>query len=107
MSKPTANMMPALYSHLLHDIQVICKTCGYAIAVHGSMQRDLDLIAVPWTKRAAKPATLVKRLCEGLGVAPDAGSPYEKSHGRIVYTLLMMGHGFVDLSITPREAGHD
>ncbi len=102
MSKPPVNMMPALYSHRIHDIQVICRSCGYAIAVHGSMQRDLDLIAIPWTERAAKPATLVDRLCEGLDVQPSPDSPAEKLHGRIVYTLLMMGMGFLDLSIMPR-----
>lgn len=107
MSKPTANLMPALYSHSIHDIQVICRACGYALAVHGSMQRDLDLVAFPWTKKATTPKHLVKKLCDELELQPSEGSPFKKPHGRIVYTLLMMGAGFVDFSIMPRNRnGH-
>lgn len=102
MSKPTANMMPALYSHRIHDIQIICRAAGYAVAVHGSMQTDLDLVAFPWTNKATTPKYLVKRLCEALDISPSENSPFPKPHGRIVYTLNWMGAGYVDLSIMPR-----
>lgn len=30
----------------------VARGCGYAIGLHGSMKRDVDLIAVPWTDEA-------------------------------------------------------
>lgn len=33
-------------------MQAIAREYGWSIAVHGSMVRDYDLIAVPWTKDA-------------------------------------------------------
>jgi hypothetical protein len=76
---------------------------GYALAMHGSFTRDLDLLAVPWTDRACEPEHLVKRiLASHLGLHEAAGNPGLKSHGRKVWTLMLPEFGdprFVDLSI--------
>jgi len=37
------------YREAVENIRPDARYCGYAIGVHGSMTRDLDLIAVPWT----------------------------------------------------------
>lgn len=50
------------YSEILPVIRETAKRCGYAIALHGSMTRDLDLVAVPWVKHHLKPETLVMRI---------------------------------------------
>jgi len=34
---------------------------GYALLLHGTATRDLDLLAVPWTERACEPSYLVRR----------------------------------------------
>lgn len=105
MSKPLPNLMPALYSHRLAEIQEIAKGSGYAIAVHGSMQRDLDLIAVPWTDEAVDAKRLVARFCSLMGL--ECGgvlNPEPRPHGRLVWTLMMGGACFMDLSVMPRSA---
>ena len=38
----------SFYLSKLSIIKVTANECGYAIGVHGSLKRDLDLIAVPW-----------------------------------------------------------
>lgn len=103
-NKLPANMMPAFYSWRIHEIATAARACGYAIAVHGSMQRDLDLIAVPWTERAVQPKALVDRMCESLGVS-CIGGPTTKPHGRVAYTLALGGAFTMDLSVTPRVRG--
>lgn len=50
------------YSEILPVIRIVAKRAGYAIAVHGSMTRDFDLVAVPWTKHFLKPETLLMRI---------------------------------------------
>lgn len=63
------------------------------------MARDFDLVAVPWVKDVDPPAKLIEILCEGMELTVQDGDPIEKPHGRIVYTLLMDGDRFIDLSV--------
>lgn len=102
--KPAANLMPALYSWRLHEIVELARMFGYAIAVHGSMQRDLDLVAIPWTDEARPASDLVDWLCDNLG-AMKAGKPGYFPHGRVVYSLEMGGCCFMDLSVMPLTTG--
>lgn len=41
--------LEAFYRGVLPNIITEARAHGYAIGVHGSLHRDLDLIAVPWT----------------------------------------------------------
>lgn len=50
------------YAEILPIVREVAKSCGYAIAIHGSMTRDLDLIAVPWVEKHLKPETLLLRI---------------------------------------------
>lgn len=50
------------YAEILPITREVAKSCGYAIAVHGSMTRDLDLVAVPWIEKHLKAETLVLRI---------------------------------------------
>lgn len=99
--KPSPNLTPALYAHRIHELQTVAHACGYAVAIHGSMQRDLDVIAVPWVERAEPAETLIHMLCRRMGLTATSDSPGEKPHGRRVWTLLVANTGFVDLSVMP------
>ena len=103
MEKDPPNLMPAMYSHRIADIQACARICGYAVAIHGSMQRDLDIVAIPWTDDAESHQQLVHRMCMDLGVTKLDGDPKKKPHGRLAYTLLMGGSLFLDLSVMPRK----
>jgi hypothetical protein len=80
---------------------------GYALAMHGSFTRDLDLIAVPWTDAACEPEHLVQRIADATGLKLPRGTAWgRKPHGRKAFTLVFPGFAdprFVDLSVTPRE----
>lgn len=39
---------PNLYAYYFEALKEIAKEHGYNLVVHGSMNRDLDLIAIPW-----------------------------------------------------------
>lgn len=78
---------------------------GYAIGLHGSFTRDLDLIAVPWTEKPCEPEHLVRRILAATGLTSMPSNPGTKPQGRLVWTLLFPGFDdprFVDLSIMPR-----
>lgn len=82
---------------------------GYAIGLHGSFTRDLDLIAVPWAggRPVCEPEHLIRRIVAAdiLGLREQHGNPGIKPHGRKVWTLLFTAFSdprFIDLSIMPR-----
>ena len=39
---------PSIYAYYFEALKVIAVKYGYCLALHGSMERDLDIIAVPW-----------------------------------------------------------
>lgn len=101
-----------IYAQLLPRIREAAKRCGYAVAIHGSMQRDFDLLAVPWVEDAADPQELVEEVRSAvggyvIGGHDDAGKvsaePTRQPHGRLSWTIAWGGRPFIDLSIMPRR----
>ena len=86
-------------------IRQYAKEVGYAIGEHGSKERDLDLIAVPWSSNADSPEKLIQHLCEKLDAA-QVGEIESKPLGRIAVSIQMRGwYRHIDLSITPIVLG--
>ena len=88
------------------------KACGYALAAHGSMARDMDLIAVPWVDGAVSAEALVEELrsaCGGWIHAPETKrDPAHMPHGRLGWTIHLGGAldsaepmAYIDLSVMP------
>ena len=94
---------------MLPGMQLAARGCGYALAVHGSLARDIDLIAVPWTEHCDTPEYLLQQL-KG-AVAAQVGRSLtqrdekwtEKPHGRRSCTIILAGIcPEIDLSVMPR-----
>ena len=93
---------------------VLCekaRSMGYALAVHGTGSRDLDLVACPWTEQATDPWELCKALMGALGIAlgdscDGAGRPLARglhqAHGRITWIIPLGCEAVLDLSVMPR-----
>jgi hypothetical protein len=104
---------PVFYAVLYNDFKREALECGYALAMHGSMHSDMDLIAVAWTDETKPVKELVARLNARIGRTVweehnlKRGS--KKPHGRICYTLAIMGDWYIDLSIIPpkRKKSHE
>ena len=110
----------ATYAALLPDVVKAGRDCGYAIAPHGSLARDFDLIAVPWTDEAASAQELIMRILSVTGATFREGSrqleggewerthgdiPSRKPHGRLAWSL-HLGHSnlYLDVSVMPRAS---
>lgn len=48
MSNKPTHAKPSLYAYYFFDLKEIAKEYGYNLVLHGSLNRDLDLIAIPW-----------------------------------------------------------
>ena len=107
------------FERLIGPLRDLADQLGYAIAVHGSMARDIDLVAVPWKAAAVSAEELVeaiiaetRRLNGGVAfltpvdAAQDffrAGMPGAKPHGRRCWSIHLGGGPYIDLSIMPRD----
>ena len=113
----------AAFVALIPVLAEAAREVGYALAVHGSMARDLDLVAIPWTDEAVSAEQLIMRICAAGGVSLmdtsqkgedgefhtiDGSKPTVKPHGRLAWSLHNTGgrHFYLDVSVLPRAAGH-
>lgn len=51
----------------INRIRELAREVGYAVGVHGSQERDFDLIAAPWVENAVGPLELAQHIAAGLG----------------------------------------
>lgn len=118
MSKLLLDPSPAraaAYVALYPMLQQIAKRHGYALAVHGSLHKDLDLVAVPWVEEASAPLTLIRALKKATRTVTHHENgdkhakdcrPTEKPHGRIAYSLHVTNYGmyggYLDISVMPK-----
>ncbi|GAC1536540.1 MAG: hypothetical protein NVS3B10_00560 [Polyangiales bacterium] len=111
-----------LHDILLPALREVARRHGYALAVHGSLQRDIDLVAAPWTEHATTAANFARDIyaacaaivgcvtgpagwTEGNDSPPPSGSlpnPASKPHGRLGWTIHFTGASYIDLSVMPR-----
>lgn len=109
------------YSILIPRLMRAGREVGYAIAVHGSMARDLDLVAIPWTEDAVSAERLVMhlmaevdgRLRNGgkMKTNPDGTETWEvahgsvpsvKPHGRLAWSIHVGREDmYIDVSVMP------
>jgi hypothetical protein len=104
------------YALLLPQLMRAGREVGYAIAVHGSMARDLDIVAVPWTEEAVNAERLIMHLLAAVdgrlrnGARNDAGEwirtpgsePKPLPHGRLAWSLHVGHEGmYLDVSVMP------
>ena len=83
-------------------VREAAREVGYAIGEHGSKERDVDLIAAPWTEDAVTADELIAHLCRELGAVEVGGKRSDKPYGRVATTLLLNGwYKLIDLSICP------
>lgn len=115
------------YEKLIEPLRAKARELGYALAVHGTLKRDIDLIACPWIAEAVDPVELAEALrvvAEGItGWAKPhplevdehfkRGMPRVKPHGRLAWSFHLTekfqggGGPYIDLSVMPRIRTED
>ena len=95
--------------HAIAAAQNAVRQQGYAVVVHGSKVRDLDLVAVPWQETALSAQDVAEIIAAAIPGVLHSG-PTEKPHGRVALSILPrywfgFDRGYVDLSVMPRIQG--
>lgn len=93
------------YAVLYPSMRKAALEHGYALCLHGSMARDMDILAVPWVENVSSVEVLVSAISDCIDgtVWKDYHSKKfeNKPHGRISFTLSIMGDWTIDLSVIP------
>lgn len=76
----------------IQKVRKIARSHGWAIGVHGSLQRDIDLIAVPWTDDAKGAWDVFEAIRDAIGVEhSSARGDLRKPHGRQALMIIPKG----------------
>lgn len=92
MDKPI-HARPSLYAFYFEGIKEIGLRYGYNIVLHGSMNRDLDLIAIPWQEVIGDKMKMLEEIAEAIGGSVlEEGEEQrklfrEKYHGRDCWVI--------------------
>ena len=91
-----------VYCALYPELAAITRRHGYALAIHGTLGRDMDLVCVPWSDTPADPQVVVDDIVSAFSIE-QVGEPVQKAHRRMVWTISVgFGECFLDLSFMPR-----
>ena len=99
------------YRLVIDAVREAAEGCGYAIGEHGSLSRDIDLIAVPWREDAVSAAEVAEAVRAAAEKANPLGvcfsntadtDPRPKPHGRLCWSFHLGGGPYIDLSVMPR-----
>jgi len=99
-------MIAPWYAMAYSKLDRVAWRHGYCLALHGSMARDLDLVAIPWTEDADSPEKLIESIrrfvVEKANVNLKIAPPTLKPHGRLAYVIpIGFDEHYLDLSVMP------
>ena len=99
------------YETLIVALRYVAYRCGYALATHGSLKRDIDLVAVPWRDSAVDAhhlAGMLRMAAEAIvGTAREREgdkNPTEKPCGRLAWSFYLTHDDrgpYLDVSVMP------
>lgn len=114
MNKPI-QVKPAMYTLFYEHLKAIALNYGYNLVLHGSLQRDMDLIAIPWDNNPRPEFEMIQDFeCYLTGRRPGVDSHTMLPGGRNSY-IINLNRGdkagewkrfddceyYLDISVTP------
>lgn len=103
----TCNGRPAFYACMWEDIRQCAMDNGWAVALHGSISSDMDIMAMPWVEKSAtfeKLVAKISQLFNGNQMAENYFITYdEKPYNRVVATIPIFADFYLDISTIRSE----
>jgi len=95
--------MAPFWVFMYPSLAEIARSYGYALAIHGSVGKDFDLIAIPWVENPDDPEDVIEAIQSKYAVESVTG-PHPKPHGRKVWTIVLVASGsvYLDFSFMPK-----
>ena len=90
----TTHAKPQLYAYYFLQLKEIAKEFGYNLVVHGSMNRNLDLIAIPWINEPKSEIEMIEALTNWVGGELDKSLIGTLPGGRTAYVINLNRGGY-------------
>lgn len=92
---------------MLGPLRETARVHGYALAVHGSLEKDIDIVAAPWVDDATSADELAEAIADAskrlTGWGNITNGPEDKPHGRRAYSIIVHISTVIDLSVMPKQ----
>ena len=103
----TCNGRAAFYACMWDDFRQAAMDCGWALGLHGSLNSDMDIMAMPWIENALPADAMIDHMiatCFGNSVWAQPphfkkSEPGKKPNGRIVYTIPIFADFYLDVNV--------
>lgn len=93
---------PTVYCSYFGILREIAIKNGYSLSIHGSLQNDMNLIAVPWTKEAVEPEILITAFNDWISGTIDS-KVEECVWGRKSFVITLRNGMYLDVAVFPKE----
>lgn len=96
----TTNGRAVFYAVMWNDLRQAAMDKGWALALHGSLASDMDIMAMPWTNEATTDTEMIEAIkncftdCNKIKAEKS-----EMPNNRVVYTLSIFGDFYLDINI--------
>ena len=105
-SSVTCNGRPAFYASMYEDIRKFAMDNGWAVALHGSLSSDMDIMAMPWAETAIGFEKFIAKIADlfddNILSANYLITFNEKPFGRTVATIPIWEDFYIDISTMKR-----
>ena len=94
------NGRAVFYAAMWNDFRQAALDKGWALALHGSLANDMDIMAMPWTDNAETPLEMINAIRGCFDKPNEIGcSISNMPNNRIVYTLSIWSDFYLDINI--------
>lgn len=96
----TTNGRAVFYAAMWDDFRQAALDKGWALALHGSLANDMDIMAMPWIDNATEPMEMINALRKCFDKPMEIGCSISKMpNNRVVYTMTILSDFYLDINI--------
>ena len=93
MEKPI-HAKPSYYAIMFEPLKAIALKYGYNLVLHGSLNRDMDLIAIPWVEEIGLVDEMINEFCAYVGGEINEDCNNTTFHGRKHFVIDIYRGGY-------------
>lgn len=94
------------YAAMWDDFRQAAMDKGWALALHGSLASDMDIMAMAWVEDACSPLDMIEAIkdCFNKPEEITLHRPTEMPNNRIVYTLSIFADFYLDINVIKQKS---
>lgn len=94
------NGRAVFYAAMWEDFRKAALDCGWALALHGSLANDMDIMAMPWTENAVHPLEMILEIKKCFDTPKlITVTETDMPNNRMVYTLSIWSDFYLDINV--------